>query len=257
MTPEEEPSKPETSESSSGAVPKSRPRRGRRGGRGRRRPAADRAPGANPEAGAEDARPLSERESDAPHAEDGGPAERESAEGVRSEFSEHHAADAPGDDAQDEPQGESHGGDDEVRPFVDREQEPERGEESERRDEPPREPRQESSRQERSQRAPERAPRPARPPLPERRPIIPASPGAVTDAIEECNHIIASLKQVMDTMEEILETLELAEVQKNADEREIRALQQAMRQFDRRGSEPRGESSGPREQRDSRRQGRR
>lgn len=79
----------------------------------------------------------------------------------------------------------------------------------------------------------------------------------MTEAIEECNHIIASLKQVMDTMEEILETLELAEVQKNADEREIRALQNAMRQFDRRGSEPRGESSAPREQRDSRRQGRR
>jgi hypothetical protein len=78
----------------------------------------------------------------------------------------------------------------------------------------------------------------------------------VTEAIEEVSRIITSLRQVLDTMEEILETLELAEIQKTADEREIRSLREALRQFDRRAPEPRRER--PEEQgRDSRRHGRR
>jgi hypothetical protein len=45
---------------------------------------------------------------------------------------------------------------------------------------------------------------------------------------------------VLDQMEEVLETLELAEIQKNADEREIQSLRQMLRQMDRRVPEPRG-----------------
>ena len=186
-------------------------------------------------------------DADVSHAEETGRGEGEGAEGARPEFSEPDASDAQAeahsDEPHDEAHGESHGGSDEDRPFETREHDAEHGEEPERREEqPPREPRQEPFRPARPQ-VPERAPRLARPPLPERRPIIPASPAAVTEAIEECNHIIASLKQVMDTMEEILETLELAEVQKNADEREIRALQNAMRQIDRQAPAPRERDS--------------
>jgi hypothetical protein len=76
---------------------------------------------------------------------------------------------------------------------------------------------------------------------PERRDFKPASPAAVTEAIDEVNIIITSLKQVLDTMEEILETLELAEVQKTADEREIQSLRNALRNIDRRIPEPRRE----------------
>jgi hypothetical protein len=79
----------------------------------------------------------------------------------------------------------------------------------------------------------------------ERRDFRPAPPAAIADAIAEVNHIIASLKQVLDEMEEVLETLELAEVQKSADEREIQSLRNALRQFERRGGgEPRHEQQG-------------
>ena len=200
----------------------------------------------SPQTGTDEPRTGVDTDADVPHAEETGDAASESTEGARAEFSEPHPADthaeAHADEPHEESQGESHGGSDEDRPFESREHDPEHGDEPEHREEPTREPRQESFRPARPQ-APERAPRPARPPLPERRPIIPASPAAVTEAIEECNHIIASLKQVMDTMEEILETLELAEVQKNADEREIRALQNAMRQIDRQPPAPRDRDS--------------
>jgi hypothetical protein len=94
---------------------------------------------------------------------------------------------------------------------------------------------------------------PAREPAPrlqperrERHDFKPAQPAAIADAIEEVNHIIVSLRQVLDEMEEILETLELAEVQKTADEREIQSLHIALRQFERRGGErePRQEHLG-------------
>ena len=79
-------------------------------------------------------------------------------------------------------------------------------------------------------------PRPA-----ERRDFRPAPPPAIADAIAEVTHIINDLKRVLDEMEEVLETLELAEVQKNADEREIESLRQALRHLDRRGPEQRRE----------------
>lgn len=96
----------------------------------------------------------------------------------------------------------------------------------------------------------------------EPRDFKPASPPAVAEAITLVTHILNSLKRVLDEMEEVLETLELAEVQKNADEREIQSLLQALRQFERRGPEPRHEQQGERhgyrpEGRDPRRRGRR
>lgn len=98
------------------------------------------------------------------------------------------------------------------------------------------------------------APPPPRAPLPVRRDFQPASPAAVTEAIDEVNRVIDSLREALDTMEEILETLELAESQKTADEREIQSLRSALRQFERRGGEPRPEA--PRTD-ERRRQGRR
>lgn len=80
----------------------------------------------------------------------------------------------------------------------------------------------------------------------ERRDFRPAPPAAIADAIVEVTHIIGTLKRVLDEMEEVLETLELAEVQKNADEREIQSLRNALRQLDRRGPELRREQQGER-----------
>lgn len=70
----------------------------------------------------------------------------------------------------------------------------------------------------------------------------PAPPGAISDAIEEVNTIMTSLRQVLDQMEEVLEILELAEVQKNVDEREIENLRRALRQSGREPREPREHS---------------
>jgi hypothetical protein len=54
---------------------------------------------------------------------------------------------------------------------------------------------------------------------------------AVSQAIEQVTRTIDDLKRVLEQMEETLETLELAERQKIDDERELEALQRAMRQF--------------------------
>jgi len=59
------------------------------------------------------------------------------------------------------------------------------------------------------------------------------SPPAVQNAIEEVNRIIQTLKETLDDMEEVLETLEFAERQKNADEREIESMRRALRQLQR------------------------
>ena len=56
-----------------------------------------------------------------------------------------------------------------------------------------------------------------------------ASNGGVQKAIEEVNNIITTLKESLDEMEEVLETLELAERQKDFDEREIESLRRALR----------------------------
>ena len=70
-----------------------------------------------------------------------------------------------------------------------------------------------------------------------RAPISPAStPGSpLGKAIEQVTGIIEELKHVLGEMEEVLETLELAERQKIDDEREIESLQQALRQLRRPG----------------------
>jgi predicted RNase H-like nuclease (RuvC/YqgF family) len=56
---------------------------------------------------------------------------------------------------------------------------------------------------------------------------------AVHEAIEAVNHIIETLRATLDDMEEVLETLELAERQKNADEQEIETLRRSLRQLHR------------------------
>jgi len=60
-----------------------------------------------------------------------------------------------------------------------------------------------------------------------------AEPLSVQKAIEEVNQVIMTLRETLDDMEEVLETLELAERQKNADEQEIESLRRALRQFQR------------------------
>ena len=61
----------------------------------------------------------------------------------------------------------------------------------------------------------------------------PASPAAVEQAIAEVNHIIETLRGALEDMDEVLETLELAERQKNADEQEIETLRRGLRQLHR------------------------
>jgi len=61
----------------------------------------------------------------------------------------------------------------------------------------------------------------------------PATPAAVQGAIEEVTQIIETLRATLDDMEGVLETLELAERQKNADEQEIETLRRSLRQLHR------------------------
>jgi hypothetical protein len=61
----------------------------------------------------------------------------------------------------------------------------------------------------------------------------PASPAGVQRAIEEVNQIIETLRGTLDDMEDVLETLELAERQKIADEQEIETLRRGLRQLHR------------------------
>ena len=61
-------------------------------------------------------------------------------------------------------------------------------------------------------------------PPPPPREFRPASPAAVTGAIEDVNQIIETLRATLGEMEDVLETLELAERQKIADEQEIETL---------------------------------
>jgi hypothetical protein len=61
----------------------------------------------------------------------------------------------------------------------------------------------------------------------------PASPAGVQKAIEEVNQVIETLRGTLDDMEEVLETLELAERQKIADEQEIETLRRGLRQLHR------------------------
>ena len=56
---------------------------------------------------------------------------------------------------------------------------------------------------------------------------------AVQQAFDEVTQIIETLRGTLDDMEEVLETLELAERQKNADEQEIETLRRSLRQLHR------------------------
>jgi prefoldin subunit 5 len=56
---------------------------------------------------------------------------------------------------------------------------------------------------------------------------------AIQQAIEEVNQIIDTLRRTLDDMEEVLETLELAERQKTADEQEIETLRRSLRHLHR------------------------
>jgi hypothetical protein len=54
---------------------------------------------------------------------------------------------------------------------------------------------------------------------------------AVSQAIEEVSQIIETLRATLDDMDAVLETLELAERQKLADEHEIETLRRGLRQL--------------------------
>ena len=79
----------------------------------------------------------------------------------------------------------------------------------------------------------ERQERPERPERQEPERDAPPRPPSVSEAIEQDTGVIEELKQVLGEMEEVLETLELAERQKIDDEREIEWLQRALRQLHR------------------------
>ena len=85
--------------------------------------------------------------------------------------------------------------------------------------------------------APESDRRPMREPRenfsPPMREPQPRGPIAVTQAIEEVNQIIETLRGTLDDMEAVLETLELAERQKIADEHEIETLRRGLHQLHR------------------------
>jgi hypothetical protein len=97
-------------------------------------------------------------------------------------------------------------------------------------------------------------PPPARPPefRGSRPPPPPPAPApatsAVAEAIEDVYRITETLKKVMEELDELLETLELAERQKLEDERELDQLRRALRQIQR-PREGQGQSPPPRPQR--------
>ncbi|MFO1514410.1 MAG: hypothetical protein U1F83_16130 [Verrucomicrobiota bacterium] len=62
---------------------------------------------------------------------------------------------------------------------------------------------------------------------------------SISTAIEQVNKVIADLKTTLEEMEDVLETLELAERQKISDERELENLHRSLRRLNR----PRGDES--------------
>ena len=68
---------------------------------------------------------------------------------------------------------------------------------------------------------------------PESPPDRPAAPVSIEKAIEHVNQIIETLRESLDDMEAVLETLELAERQKNADEYELESLRRALNRLQR------------------------
>ena len=91
-----------------------------------------------------------------------------------------------------------------------------------------------------SAKAPEPLARP-RPPRSRFEPAVhtPRAPrtdgSAISQAVNEVMQVVESLKQTLEQMEEVLELVELAERQKLTDEREIKSLLRALRQFQSRG----------------------
>ena len=78
-------------------------------------------------------------------------------------------------------------------------------------------------------RQPLREARPERLPLPP--PAQPAAPATIRKAIEEAEAVLSSLRDAVETLDELLELIEEAERQKTADEREIEAMRQTLRRF--------------------------
>jgi hypothetical protein len=74
-----------------------------------------------------------------------------------------------------------------------------------------------------------RDPRPSYAPLPP--PLQPAAPATIRQAIEDAEAVLTSLRDAVETLDELLELVEEAERQKTADEREIEALRQTLRRF--------------------------
>jgi Na+/phosphate symporter len=80
---------------------------------------------------------------------------------------------------------------------------------------------------------------PARPASPRQKfqPVVPAASAvkpdssAISQAVNEVTHVVESLKQALNQMEDVLELVELAERQKLGDEREIESLRRALRQL--------------------------
>jgi len=72
----------------------------------------------------------------------------------------------------------------------------------------------------------------------------PRPPHPIRKAIAEVNQVIESLKTVLGEMEEVLELLEMAEVQKELDEGEIAALQQALKRLHRQEDNHQGSEFG-------------
>jgi len=60
-----------------------------------------------------------------------------------------------------------------------------------------------------------------------------ATHGSIQAAIEQVNEIISALKDTLEQMDEVLESLEYFERQGNADEREIESLRRSLRQLQR------------------------
>jgi predicted RNase H-like nuclease (RuvC/YqgF family) len=83
-------------------------------------------------------------------------------------------------------------------------------------------------------------PRPVQHPLPHQKP---AAPETVQAAIDQVNKIVETLRESLDDMEAVLESLELIERQRNADEAEIDSLRRALNRLQR-PREPGHHSSG-------------
>jgi hypothetical protein len=76
--------------------------------------------------------------------------------------------------------------------------------------------------------------RPRTPPPPARGPsreFRRAAPASVQDAVFEVHRIVEMLSEALEDMESVQQTLELAEREKNADEREIDSLRRSLSQM--------------------------